>query len=230
LHRRTSELRTDDSIQLGALASKLEAALADADTGADGSHDLHHARRVWTNAREISRRESAGRPDILIAAAYLHDLVNVPKDDPARSQASRLSAEAAGPILLRLGFDEEDAAAIRHAIIAHSFSAGIKPQTVEAEILQDADRLESLGALGIARTFYIAGLMKSQMFDGADPFALDRNLDDKACCVDHFAVKLLRLPETMCTAAGKTMAQDRAAFMRRFLEQLGLEIGQPCPW
>ncbi len=216
-------------MHLNALATALEAELIRAGTGADGSHDVHHARRVWANAREISRREGAGQPEILIAAAYLHDLVNVPKDNPERSRASHLSAKAAEPILRKLGFGDDDVDAIGHAIIAHSFSAGVEPQTAEAEILQDADRLESLGALGIARTFYIAGLMTSQMFDGEDPFAVNRDLDDAAYCVDHFAVKLMRLPQTMCTASGKAMAEERAAYMRGFLDQLGLEIGSPCP-
>jgi len=216
-------------MNLDKLALALEAALENAAMGADGSHDVHHARRVWANAQELARREGEGRTAILIAAAYLHDVVNLPKNDPNRARASRLSAEAAEPILHGLEYGNEDIAAIQHVIETHSFSAGIAPRTIEARILQDADRLEALGALGIARTFYVAGLLGSRLFDGDDPFAETRNLDDEAFSVDHFSVKLLRLPAAMQTASGKAMAEERVVYMRGFLDQLGREIGHTRP-
>ena len=191
----------------------------------DGSHDLHHARRVLENASEMVKRAGAGNLRFLTAAAYLHDLVNVPKDSHERDQASRLSAEAAGPILSELGFEADEIEAVHHMIIAHSFSAGVEPLTLDAQILQDADRLEALGALGIARTFYTAGKMSSQLFDGDDPFGNERELDDRRFAVDHFKVKLLGLAETMKTEAGREVAGARKAFMARFLEELAGEIG-----
>ena len=150
--------------------------------------------------------------------------MNVPKDSDQRDQASRLSAEAAGPILKELGFSDEEIKAVQHMIEAHSFSAGIKPETLDAEILQDADRLEALGALGIARTFYTAGKMNSSLFHGDDPFGESRALDDRNYAVDHFKVKLLGLAETMKTDAGREVAHERKAFMERFLEELSWEI------
>lgn len=200
------------------------------DANHDASHDIHHARRVKRNALAIAAREGQGDHTILIAAAYFHDIVNVPKNAPNRHAASKLSAEAARPILDDLDFSQPDIAAIQHCIEAHSFSANIEPNTIEARILQDADRLESLGALGIARTFYIAARLESELFDGEDPFAEQRPLDDKRFAIDHFKTKLLTLADTMKTDAGKTIANERTATMRTFLNALAGEIGTTQPW
>lgn len=214
----------------GELSAQLEHALNQAQIGEDASHDVFHARRVKLNAQAIARLEGAGNLRNLTAAAYLHDLINLPKNAANRDQASRLSAEAAEPILRRLDFSSDDIAAVQHCIEAHSFSAGIQPETIDARILQDADRLESLGALGIARTFYIAAKMQSDLFHGEDPFAENRELDDKRYAVDHFKVKLLTLAETMQTNAGKTIAHERTASMRTFLDALADEIGATQTW
>jgi uncharacterized protein len=213
------------------LQEKLESILLEHDDGSDGSHDIHHARRVLLNAKQIAAAE--GSPvdrRVLTAAAYLHDLVNVAKDSPQRNQASRLSAEAAAPILKELGFSEEEIAVTGHAITAHSFSANIRPETLEAKILQDADRMEALGALGIARTFYVAGKLSSALFDGDDPFATSRELDDSRFAIDHFKAKLLGLADTMQTAAGRKVAAKRTESMRRYLDELATEIGAENGW
>ncbi|MGI9240713.1 MAG: HD domain-containing protein [Verrucomicrobiales bacterium] len=212
------------------LETRLEAALQQHDDGSDASHDVHHSRRVLANAREISGREGAGDIRLLTAAAYLHDLVNLPKDSPQRAKASQLSAEAAEPILRELGFDEQEIAATKHIISAHSFSAQIPPQTEEAKILQDADRMEALGALGIARTFYVAGKLGSGLFDGDDPFATDRSPDDKRFALDHFRLKLLGLADTMQTGAGRLLAAERTVSIRRYLDDLSAEIGAENVW
>ncbi|MGK0186461.1 MAG: hypothetical protein ACI9R3_002244 [Verrucomicrobiales bacterium] len=213
------------------LQQRLEAILVQHDDGSDGSHDVHHARRVLLNAKEIAQRESAPADlRILTAAAYLHDLVNLPKNSPQRAESSRLSADAARPILETLDFSEEEIASTQHAITAHSFSANIAPETIEAKILQDADRMEALGALGIARTFYVAGKLSSALFHGEDPFATDRELDDSRFGVDHFKVKLLGLADTMQTAAGREVAVERTRSMRRYLDDLAGEIGAQNIW
>lgn len=206
------------------LIEKLENALREHGKGSDASHDVHHARRVRKNALTIADREGMGDPVILTAAAYLHDLVNLPKNAANRNQASRLSAQAAAPILARLGFSESEVAAAQHAIEAHSFSAGITPQTIEARILQDADRLEALGALGIARTFHVAGSLGGGLFHGDDPFGQNRELDDKAFAVDHFSTKLLSLADMMQTESGRKIAARRTKYLTDFLKQLASEI------
>ena len=193
----------------------------------DPAHDLAHLDRVWANAREIAG-EDVDAP-VLLAASYLHDLVNLPKDSPDRARASTRAAEAAAPILRELDFDAAQVAATRHAIVAHSFSAGIPPETEEARILRDADRLDALGAIGIARCFATSGALNRPLYDPADPFAARRAPDDAAFGLDHFRTKLLTLPEGMLTARGREIARLRARRMIRFLEELGDEIGVPLP-
>ncbi|MDG3007654.1 HD domain-containing protein [Paludisphaera mucosa] len=212
-----------------ALIQALEAAFARLADARDAGHDVHHARRVRDNAMRIADREGGDRV-VLLAAAYLHDLVSPPKDSPDRARASALSAEAAGPVLRELGLDEERVAGAQHAIHAHSFSAGVETKTIEARILQDADRLEALGAIGVARTFYTAGLMNSAMFDADDPFAASRPLDDRRYALDHFAAKLLKLPATMKTEAGRALAEERLGVMRAFLDAIAAELGVAAGW
>jgi uncharacterized protein len=193
----------------------------------DGAHDLGHFRRVWKAAAAINREEGGIADDlILLAAAYFHDIVSLPKNDPRRGESSRLSAERAGLLLEEefIGFPREKIAGVCHAILTHSFSAGIAPGTPEARILQDADRLEAVGAIGVARVFYIAGQLGTQLFDADDPLAAARGLDDRRFALDHFAVKLLKLPAMMHTAAARRHAEKNAAWMRLFIQKLCSEI------
>ncbi len=190
----------------------------------DTGHDLAHLDRVWCNCQRIMENEAGATPAWLLAAAYLHDLVNLSKSDLHRDQASRRSAKAAQPHLTALGFDTVAQEAITHAIEAHSFSAAISPTTIEAKILRDADRLDAIGAIGIARTFMISGQMQTPLYDAADPFAHNRPLDDRAYALDHWEQKLLGLADTLCTQSAKTIAAERVAFMRLYLAQLGKEI------
>jgi len=193
--------------------------------GGDGAHDVHHLRRVWRSAQRIAATEPGADGLVLLAAAYLHDLVNPPKDSPLRSQASRLSAEAALPLLATMGFAPDQVQAVAHAIEAHSFSAAIEPRTPEARILQDADRLEALGAIGLARCYYTGGKLGSSLWDADDPLGRSgRALDDATCSTDHFPLKLLRLPGLMRTAEGRRLARRRARILELFLGQLEREL------
>jgi uncharacterized protein len=199
------------------------AAQAVADQGPDGAHDLNHVERVWRNAQALLAHHGEADPLVVLAACYLHDLVNVPKDDPRRSIASRLSAELASERLAALGFPADKLAAVAHAIEAHSFSAAIPATTLEARIVQDADRLDGLGAVGLARMFYIAGRMGSALAHGSDPLALDRPLDDKSYSLDHIDAKLARLPGMMQTDAGRRLAEQRLAILTDFRSAFAAE-------
>ncbi len=193
----------------------------------DGSHDLGHFQRVWKAARYINEQEGeAADPLTLLAAAYFHDLVSLPKNHPERAGSSRLSAEKTVLLLEKdfPDFPREKIEGVRHAIHAHSFSAGIKPLTVEAKILQDADRMEAVGAIGLARVFYTAGQLGQRLFDGGDPMAEGREPDDKKYALDHFQVKLLKLPALMNTAAGRRLAEANADYLREFLKKINKEI------
>lgn len=193
----------------------------------DPAHDLAHLDRVWVNAQAISDDQT--NMLVLLAACYLHDLVNLPKDDPDRHLASRRSATDSEPILRDLGYNQDQIRTIQHAIEAHSFSANIAPNTDEARILRDADRLDALGAIGIARNFSVSGALGRSLYDSADPFAANRPLEDLKFSIDHWKVKLLSLPDGMLTEAGRILAQNRAERMIRYLEDLSEEIGRPLP-
>ena len=207
-----------------ALAAHLFGAVGQ-DKGSDGSHDLSHILRVWQNAAAIARTEPTCDVELLIASVILHDCVAVEKNSPLRSQASRLAAERARDIVGALGWDTSRTAALAHAIEAHSFSSGIEPNTLEARILQDADRLDAIGAIGIARCFYVAGRMGSALYDPDDFDANEREVDDRRYAIDHFKAKLFRVAEGFRTKAGQAMAAERTAVMRRFVDAFRAEVG-----
>jgi len=204
-------------------ALALECAAGDA----DGAHDASHLDRVWRNAQSLLGAQLPNAPEadvlVVLAACYLHDLVNLPKNDPARASASRRSAELARDRLPALGFPRDKLDAVAHAIEAHSFSAAITPRTLEAKIVQDADRLDGLGLVGLARMFYIAGKMGSSLAHGSDPLARGRALDDQAYSLDHIAVKLARLPGMMQTAAGRRLGEQRLAALMAFRDDFAAE-------
>ncbi len=189
----------------------------------DAAHDLSHIRRVVHNAVQFAEVEGAAL-EVVVPAAWLHDCVVVPKDSPLRSQASRMAAETAVTFLQSQSYPEQHLPTIAHAIAAHSFSAQISPQTIEAKVVQDADRLDAVGAVGIARAFIIGGQLGRPIYDEADPFCQEREPDDFTATVDHFYTKLFKLVDTMQTDAGRREAQVRTQFMRDFLAQLGREL------
>lgn len=193
--------------------------------GTDGSHDLAHILRVWRNAAAIEATETGCDSEILVAGVILHDCVAVEKNSPDRSRASRLAAARAREIVSQYEWPEARCAALVHAIEAHSFSAGIAPKSVEARILQDADRLDAIGAIGVARCFYVAGRMGSSLYDSLDPRARNRPLDDRRYALDHFGTKLLKLADGFQTAEGQRIARQRTADMERFLETFFMEMG-----
>lgn len=199
------------------------------DAPRDAAHDHAHVRRVVANARRLAAAEGADLA-VVLPAAWLHDCVVVPKDSPQRSMASRLAAAAATRFLQSVGYPAAHIPAIGHAIEAHSYSAGIPPRTLEARVVQDADRLDSLGAIGIARAFVVGGALGREIYHEAEPFPQTREPDDGHNSVDHFYVKLFRLAERMNTTAGRAEADRRTAYMRDFLAQLGREIdGEGLP-
>ncbi|CAK9885312.1 MAG: putative protein YedJ [Candidatus Erwinia impunctatus] len=193
----------------------------------DKAHNIHHLSRVWANARRIMQQQNQQADELVVlAASYFHDVVNLPKNDPQRHLASYQAAQKTREIL-QLHFTDFPATlydAVCHAVHAHSFSAGVTPLTLEAKIVQDADRLESLGAIGIARVFYVSGALQRELFDDEDPLAKHRQLDDSRWSLDHFQKKLLRLPETMQTETGKQLAQQDVHFLVMFMAKLSAEL------
>lgn len=190
----------------------------------DGSHDASHLIRVWKLVKEIAASAQAADLEMLAVATVLHDCVPVEKHDPRRALASRLSADRASAILHAMGWKAARIDATAHVIEAHSFSAGITPRSFEAQVLRDADRLDAIGAIGIARTFYVAGRMGSRLYAPLDPFAAQRPLDDRRYALDHFETKLFQLADGLVTPAARAIAERRVATMRAFIDALREEI------
>lgn len=192
-------------------------------SGGDAAHGLDHIYRVVANAKRLAE-SAAANLSVVVPAAWLHDCVSVAKDSDLRSQASSLAATEAKQFLARAGYPSQCLEAIEHAIAAHSFSAGIPAETLEAKIVQDADRLDALGAIGIARCLQTGTAMGSVLYQLDDPFADDRVAADAVSTIDHFYTKLLTLADTMQTEAGRAEANRRTEFMHQYLQQLRREI------
>lgn len=208
---------------------RFEAWLNEHHSQGDAAHDVSHFRRVWATARQLSENTDADRLTIL-TACYFHDIVSLAKNHPQRSRSSAMAAEKTLSVLQSdfPDFPAERYPAVLHAIEAHSFSAAVNPVSEEAKIVQDADRLEALGAIGLARVFAVSGALNNALFDANDPFADRRDLDDKTYALDHFQCKLLRLPETMQTEKGRMMAVHNARFLVQFMAKLSAELrGDP---
>ena len=135
----------------------------------------------------------------------------------------------AGELLLTYNVSADTREAILHAIAAHSFSLGIEPRTLEAKVVRDADRLDSLGAIGILRwaiTGTVRRTVETQTYHPDDPFAEWHTLDDHRYMLDHFFTKLLKLDGTMATQTGLVLAQERTAFMRVYLDEFRKELDE----
>jgi uncharacterized protein len=189
----------------------------------DPAHDYSHVMRVYKNAQKIAKTEKANTR-LVLAAVLLHDIVQFPKSDPRSKTASIKSAILAQKILKKYHFAESEIKIISDAIRDHSYSRGKIPQTIEGKILQDADRLDALGAIGIARTFSVGGSEGRPIYHESDPFCRTRKPDDHSWTVDHFYRKLLLLEKKMNTKTGKALAKKRTTIMTQFLIDLSQEI------
>ena len=190
----------------------------------DVAHPLEHIERVVANAKRLASAEQVGW-EVIVPAAWLHDCVTVPKSSPLRKEASRLSAEKAISFLQSIDYPTDYLAEIGDSILTHSFSAALAPRTLAAKIVQDADRLDALGAIGIARCLMLGGEMGRALYHSAEPFPIERVPDDSCYTIDHFFTELLRLAPTMQTAAGREEADRRTQYMIDYLQQLGRELG-----
>ena len=210
-------------------AALWSAVAARLDTG-DISHDSHHVYRVYQTVLRLAP-EAGADLDLAGAAALVHDLELTPKESAQRSEAAALSAVAAANPLRDAGYSEAEVACIQAAVRTSSWSRGLPPENPEGAVLQDADRLDAIGAIGIARVFACHQGMAARGTGGRlwhpeDPSAAaDRPLDDRRYATDHFRRKLLHLAETMHTPTARAEATRRHAFLESFLDELGHETG-----
>ena len=195
----------------------------------DLAHDLLHLERVYKWSIHLAKMEGQDT-DIAGAVALLHDIVNIPKESDLRSSASELSAIFGVSFLEKSGYNSTEIATITDAIHTCSWSKGRTPNSIYGAILQDADRLDAIGAIGIMRNMACAQAMHSRGSNGAfynnlDPIGKsDRILNDKNFAIDHFFCKLLHLQDTMHTNTAKQEAERRHQFLQTFLDELGMEL------
>jgi uncharacterized protein len=192
----------------------------------DPAHGWEHIERVYSLARHLARQEGAN--DFIVGmAALLHDLGRAAQAHDTSRHHADLSVEQANELMTHYQLPAQAQDAIAHAIAAHSFSRGIEPRTLEACIVRDADRLDSLGAIGILRwaiTGTIRRTPQTRTYNPLDPFGERHTLDDERYMLDHFYSKLLKLVGGMSTATGLRMAEERTAFMRLYLDQFRQEL------
>ncbi len=189
-----------------------------------GCHGLDHSFRVHTTALQIGRQMGA-RLDILSGASLLHD---IGRRDESKSKGqvchAAKGAELAGPILTGIGFKGVDIEKICHCIATHRFRDQNLPASPEAKILFDADKLDSIGAIGIGRAFLFAGQVGARLHNpnidilSTDPYTIE----DTA--YREFRVKLGRIKERMQTPMGRRLANERHQFMVDFFSRLETEI------
>lgn len=193
--------------------------------GIDPAHDISHVKRVVAKAKEFGREERNVDFRILVAAAWLHDVNDDRSLIDMRAPSSVRSAEIAVQFLRRERLlDESELSHVQHAISAHSYTSGIEPETIEAKLLSDADRIDALGAIGIARCFVIGGRLGAKLYCEHSPLSIAREPNDRQFILDHFYQRLLALEATFFTSAGKREAVLRTAYMRDFIDQLSTEI------
>ncbi|MEK5231648.1 HD domain-containing protein [Lysinibacillus sp. FSL K6-0232] len=189
----------------------------------DASHDFQHIERVYQNALAILQTEPTADVEVVKIAVLLHD-VSDKKYTDSKEQEDKLIAE--------LALSEEKKQHIRDCIAQVSFNGGneLAATSLEAKIVRDADRLDAIGAIGIARTFAYGGAKGRKLYDKGEEVRMNMTEQEyrqkNTASVTHFYEKLLLLKDLMVTEKGKQMALERHQFMESFLQQLQHEIGQ----
>ncbi|WP_339105189.1 HD domain-containing protein [Haloterrigena salinisoli] len=193
--------------------------------GAPPAHDWHHVQRVETLAETLLDRYPTDEIDgqVVTLAVYLHDIGREKEASGEIDDHATWGAEEAGRILEDGGADPATIDAVAHCVRAHRYSNEIEPETLEAEIVSDADDLDALGAVGIARTFAHGGALGEPIHDPAIPVADDETTAG-ATQYNHLSKKLLKLPERMYTDVGRELATDRAEFVRDYVAQFDAEL------
>ena len=189
----------------------------------DSAHDFEHVMRVYRNAEKICKSEKINSK-LVLTSVLLHDIISFSKNDKRSKHSSLQSARLAERITSKMNFAEDEIKIICDAIEQHSFSKNQKPKTLVGKILQDADRLDAIGAVGIARAFTTGGFTKRPIYNADDPFCSKRKPNDKSWTLDHFFKKLLVLHKGMHTKYAKKEAVKRTKILKKYLSDLRYEI------
>ena len=189
----------------------------------DPSHDFEHIMRVYKNAEKICNTENVNKKLVLISV-LLHDIVKKSQSRKSSKSSADLSAEKSLEILKKLKMPKLEINIITEAIRNHSFTKKKISKTIEGRILQDDDRLDAIGAIGIARAFCVSGVKNRPFYNQNEPLAKKRILNDKKWTLDHFFKKLLLLEKQMNTKSAKIEARKRTIVLKKFIDDLKLEI------
>ena len=180
----------------------------------DSAHDFDHVLRVLANAEHIGRIERADM-HILRTATLLHDIARADQNRTGQDHAAE-GARRAQAILTEVGQSPDFVEAVCHAIATHRFRIDNLPQTLEAKILYDADKLDSIGAIGVARAFAYGGYLNRPLWTEDD--------SHEHTALQEFRVKLSKVKDSLFTETARQMAQERHLFMTQFFEQMAREI------
>ncbi|MCS6960990.1 MAG: HD domain-containing protein [Deltaproteobacteria bacterium] len=189
----------------------------------DPSHDIFHIIRVLELAKSIGKKEKADL-EIVIPSAIFHDVIVYPKNHPKSVLSNIESAQYAVKVLSKLEYPSNKLLLVKEAIETCSFSKGLKPNFLEAMVLQDADMLESCGCVAIMRGFASAGLMNKILYHPIDPFADERQINDQKFAVDLFFSRYLKVAEKLNTKAAKSLLDHRLNSVKQFIKNLRLEL------
>jgi uncharacterized protein len=191
--------------------------------GAKGSHDWDHTERVLRICLRIGRREKADLA-ILKLAALLHDIGRAEEDRThGRVCHSEAGSRIAARILAAEGVDAASIARVRHCIETHRYRKNAVPATLEAEILFDADKLDSIGAVGIGRAFLFAGEVGARLHNKGVDLATTRPYTREDTAYREFMVKLRHVKDRMHTREGRRIAAERHRFMVAYFDRLDRE-------
>lgn len=191
-----------------------------------GCHDYDHTLRVLNNALRLAEQLPEANLQIVRLAALLHDVAR-PEETAAKGKIchAELGAEQARLILKKAGFESELIQRVSDAVLTHRFRAKRIPTTIEAKIVYDADKLDSLGAVGIGRAFLFAGRLHARLHNTEEEACSSPAYSNEDTAYREYLVKLRYLPQCMLTTPGRRIARERAAFMDAFFRRMNEETG-----
>jgi uncharacterized protein len=192
--------------------------------GSKGSHDWEHTERVLNLAVHIGKKEKADL-NIIKYAAILHDIARA-AEDRSRGKLchAALGARMAFKILKKTGMNYKKIKHITHCIETHRYRGNKKPKTLEAKVLFDADKLDSIGAVGIGRAFLFAGEVGAKLHNKGVNISKTKAYSKEDTAYREYLVKLKHIKKKVMTAEGKRLATERHRFMVEFFERINKEV------
>ncbi len=181
-------------------------------------HDKSHVDRVYNLALRLARSERADQ-DVVKASVLLHDIARAMEDEGKIADHAIEGARMAKKILEGVKFPEQKIAKVIQCIAVHRFKKSVKAESLEAKILQDADRLDIIGAIGIARVFTRGGWSNKPIYDPSIPPKTQYD-GESLTSVNHLYEKILKVKDTINTKTAQKIAEERHSFIEQFLERL----------